>query len=108
MSDEYIRALSLSLIKNKTLESIKITGPIMTDVCAGYMAMIFKNNTKIKKIDISGCAVSERGAIAIGFALMDNDTLRRVKIGRIEQRKVVKENIERNYSWSGWKSTVCV
>jgi len=106
ITDEYMCVLSSSLIKNTTLESIKITGLNMNDVCVGYIALVIKNNNKIRNIDISDCIISERGAIAIGFVLMDNNSICCIKIGKNEQFKVVKENIERGCSWSGWKMSI--
>ena len=106
ITDKYISALSKSLIKNTTLESIKISGSSMDDVCVGYIALVIKNNNNIQNIDISDCVISERGAIAIGFVLMDNNNICCIKIRRNEKFNVVKENIERKCSWSGWKTSI--
>jgi hypothetical protein len=107
MTNEDAKILSFALIKNKTLESIKITRTPMNDVCVGYMAHVIQKNTALKKIDISGCKISERGSIALGFALVDNTTLRRIKIGKEYHCGFVKENFDRIQPLSAWKTT-CV
>lgn len=106
ISNEEVKILSTALIKNKTLESIKITRTAMNDVCVGYIAHLIQKNTVLKKIDISGCTISERGAIALGFSLVDNTTLRSIKIGKRYNYCLEKENLYRDESWSMWRTCV--
>lgn len=94
-SSELITALVLQINKIKSLKRLDFSRNTFDSKAAGYLFYLFKDNTSLEEIDMSGCRLGE-GISYIGEGVKSNKTLKTLKLSKNRIKSEFLENFNKN------------